>query len=149
MLNGFNLNIDSQLVLRFLGVFSIIIGIVGMSGLWKRWYFRSQRNTVYGYPLLGVTCILGSFEKEVQAALGGREWLVVVIYAILLGGALLISYSPPQVLKPRFVKRIEQEPHWVYEKMVKEVMSDKPWGQNAKNRTALEKWIKEIKKKGK
>jgi len=149
MLDGIKINVDSYLVLRLLGVFSILIGIAGMSGLWKRWYFRSQRNTVYGYPLLGVTCILGSLEKEVQNALGGREWLVIMVYAILLGGALLISYSPPKILKPRFVKRIEQEPHWVYEKMVKEVMSDKPWGQNAKNKQALEKWIKEIKKKGK
>jgi hypothetical protein len=144
-----NLSIDSQLVLRFLGVFSIVVGLVGLSGKWKRWYWRSQRNTVYGYPLLGFACILGSFEKEVQAALGGREWLVIVIYAILLGGALLVSYFPPKFLKPRWVKRVEQEPHWVYEKMVKEVMSDQPWGQKAKNMAALEKWIKEIKKKGK
>jgi len=75
--------------------------------------------------------------------------LIIVFYVILLGGSLVISYSPPRMLKPRWVKRVEQEPHWVYEKMVKEVMSDKPWGQKTKNLDSLEQWIKEIRKKGK
>jgi len=148
-MGGFNLNLDSQLVLRFLGIFSIFIGLLGLSGKWKRWYWRSQRNTVYGYPLLGLACILGSYEEEVHAFLSGEEWLIIVFYVILLGGSLVISYSPPRMLKPRWVKRVEQEPHWVYEKMVKEVMSDKPWGQKAKNLDSLEQWIKEIRKKGK
>lgn len=148
-MSGFNLNLDSQLVLRFLGVFSIFIGLLGLSGKWKRWYWRSQRNTVYGYPLLGLACILGSYEEEVRAFLSGKEWLIIVFYVILLGGSLVISYSPPRILKPHWVKRVEQEPHWVYEKMVKEVMSDKPWGQKAKNLDSLEQWIKEIRKKGK
>ena len=36
-MGGFNLNLDSQLVLRFLGIFSIFIGLLGLSGKWKRW----------------------------------------------------------------------------------------------------------------
>lgn len=148
-MNGLDLQLDSQVVLRVVGLFSIVVGLLGLTGVWKRWYWRSQRNTVYGYPLLGLACMLGSFEDTIQQMVGGREWLVIVFYIILLGGTVLISYSPPKFLKPRWIKRIEKEPHWVYEKMVKEVMADKPWRYKAKNMTELEKWIKEIRKKGK
>lgn len=141
-----DLNLDSDIVLRVLGVISIIIGLAGLLGFWKRWYWRSQRSTVYGYPLLGIICFIVSFEDYILQNLLPKEWILISIYLVLFGIVVWISYSPPEFLKPKFVKRIEQEPQEVYERMARHVMEDKPWREKAKNLEALEKWIKEVKR---
>lgn len=141
-----DLNINSDVVLRILGVISIIIGMAGVLGFWKRWYWRSQRNTVYGYPLLGIICFLVSYEDYILENLQIEEWVLISVYLALFGVVVWISYSPPEFLKPKFVKRIEEEPPEVYERMAKHVMEDKPWREKAKSPEALEKWIKAVKR---
>ncbi|MCB2209774.1 hypothetical protein KQH62_02665 [bacterium] len=142
-----DLNFDTAVVLRVLGVFSIVIGMSGLLGFWKRWYFRSKNNTVYGYPLLGLLCFLVSYEDYILANLISREWILITIYIIVMVLVMWISYSPPAFLKPRFVKRIEQEPNAVYQKMAKHVIQeDKPWRDKAKNMEALDKWIRQVKR---
>jgi len=141
-----DLDINTQVVLRVLGVLSILIGLAGLLGFWKRWYFRSQKNTVYGYPLLGALCFLVSYEDYLLSNIIHKEWALIGCYLVIMAAVIWISYSPPEFIKPKFVKRIEREPYEVYQKMAKHVMEDKPWREKAKNMEALEKWIRKVKR---
>ena len=141
-----NLNLDNGVLLRVLGIISILVGVAGLSGIWKRWYFRSQKSTVYGYPLLGVLCFVVSYEDQILGNYIQREWVLIVIYLIIMAAVVLISYAPPEFIKPRFVKLIEQESPKVYQAMAKHVMEEKPWRERAKNNDELKKWIKQVKR---
>lgn len=139
-------DLNSDVILRIVGGFVFLIGLSGLFGLWKRWYWRSKRSAVYGYPLLGAVCILVSLEDHLMQTFHIKEWILIVIYMVLLAGVVWFSYSTPEFIKPGFVRRIELEPEYVYQSMVKIVMKDKPWRYKAKNKKNLEKWIREIKK---
>lgn len=139
-------DISSDIILRIIGGIVIIIGLSGYFGFWKRWYWRSQRSAVYGYPLLGIVCMLVSFEDQLMQKFLIKEWILIIIYIILLSMMVWFSYSPPEIIKPRFVKRIEQETNWVYRKMAAYAIKDNPWRYKAKNPKALDKWIREIKR---
>lgn len=141
------IEIGSEMGLRILGVIAIVAGLSGLFGFWKRWYWRSKKSSVYGFPLLGLVTILVSFEDAIMQYLHVPEWVLIFLYIILLSAVVWLSASPPEFLKPKFVKRIEQESPNVYDKMVQHVMQDKPWRDKINTSKSLEKWIAEVKRK--
>lgn len=136
----------STLLLQAIGIVFIILGILGMIGFYKRWYW-SGSTRAYGYVPFGLLAILVSFEKPIKEFLGSNFWILIVGYTLLLGLGFFVFARPPKFLKPAWIQRIEEEPKRVYEAMAKEVKGKADWRKKVETPEALEAWIKEIHKK--
>ena len=136
----------AMLLLQALGIIFILMGIMGMTGIYKRWYW-SGPTRAYGYVPFGILAILVSFEKPIKTFLGSNFWILIVLYALLLGLGLFVFAKPPKFIKPAWIRRIETEPKRVYQAMVEEVTAKQDWRKKVATQEALESWIKEIQKK--
>jgi hypothetical protein len=140
-MNGLNL----ELVLQVFGAVFILLGLAGMLGIWKGWYWRSQRS-VYGYIPFGLMFLMSSFEARIRLALGPAGWLVIVVYVILFALGVLGFSRPPQFLKPRWTRLIEAQPRAVYDAMAREVRAGEKWRPRVATQEALEEWIREVRR---
>ena len=136
----------TTLVLQALGIVFIILGVSGMTGVYKRWYWAGSTRA-YGYVPFGLLAILVSFEKSLKGTLGSYFWILIVSYTLLLGLGFFLFAKPPKFIKPAWILRIEKEPKRIYEAMAKEVKGKADWRKKVETPEALEAWIKEINKK--
>jgi hypothetical protein len=140
------------IVLQFFGVVFIVLGAAGLLGIWKNWYWRSQR-TIYGYIPFGLMFLLSAFEPQVRQQLGSAVWVLFVLYTLLFALGMVGFFRPPRFVKPKWVQPIEAQPASVYQVMRKQVKEGANWRQRVSSPEELDAWIKEIRrqkpKKGK
>ena len=136
----------TTLLLQALGVLFFAMGVMGMLGVYKRWYWSSPTRA-YGYAPFGLLFILVSLEKQLRELLGANFWMLIAAYVLILGLGLWGFIKPLDAFKPAWIKRIEAEPKRVYEAMASEAKGSQDWKAKVATPEALEDWIKEIQKK--
>jgi hypothetical protein len=137
------LELDSQLFMIALGLFFILAGAAGVSGKYKRWYWRSRR-AVFAYIPMGFLFFLvalgqGLDDPQVSKILWGAEILVFAI-------ALWWLFRPPKWFQPDWIQKIEERPRAVYEVMQQQVKAGKEWQSRVQDQKSLEKWIQSVEK---
>ena len=140
------------IVLQVFGAIFIALGIAGLLGIWKNWYWRSQRS-IYGYIPFGLLFLVSAFEPQIRPRLGGSLWILIAIYTLLLALGIWGFIRPPRFVKPKWVQAIEAQPASVYHAMRKQVKAGENWRRRVSTSEELDAWIKEIRrqrpKKGK
>jgi hypothetical protein len=139
-------NISTEMVLQVLGVVFIGLGIAGLVGRWKNWYWRSPRS-IYGYIPFGLMFILASMEKPIRAQLANATWILIGAYVVLFALGLWGFIRPPSFLQPQWLRPIEAQPRSVYLEMATQVKAGLDWRARVADPQALEKWIKEVRRK--
>lgn len=133
-------------IMQTLGVIFIILGITGMTGIYKKWYWTGP-NRIYGYLPFGLLLILASIEDQIKTWLGENSWVLLVAYFLILGFGMWGFIKPLKCFKPAWIKRIEQEPKFVFEDMAISAKKSQEWRAKVSSVETLNIWIKEIHKK--
>ena len=137
---------QQQLIFFYLGVLLFVMGLLAVLGIWKNWYWRNRQSLVYGYVFFGIASMIASYHNFFMEMLGQREWVLNLVYILLVLLGALISVKTPKFLKPYWVQEIEKQPPWVYKAMVVEASQGRAWREHFKNRETFQAWIKEIKR---
>lgn len=146
MKNFLDLNLDIPSLLITIGVVFFVLWIAALTGLWKKWYWRSQNGMVYGYIGISIATLASAFQSQLLA-LVTYKWMVdgLVIFGLLI--TLLMAYFSPTFIKPKWIRQIEREPKYVYKEMVAQINDGFRWQEKLQNYDTLESWIKEIRRK--
>src|SRR5574342_511996 len=135
------LELDAPLFMIVLGLLFILAGAAGISGKYKRWYWRSRR-VVYAYIPIGFLFFLVALGQGLKDPLLGK---------ILWGGEILVFgialwwlVRPPKRVQPAWIQKIEEHPRTVYEAMQQQVKAGKEWQSRVQDFQSLEKWIKSV-----
>jgi len=135
-----------EVILQIFGGFFILVGFAGLFGIWKSWYWRSQRS-IYGYIPFGLMFIVASIETRLRQQLGQAGWIVIAIYVVLFVVGSWGFIRPPRLIKPLWVRTIEEQSNAVYKAMSSEVKSGVDWRSRVASKEALEDWIRTIRRK--
>jgi hypothetical protein len=139
-------DIDTDVLLRFVGYGFMVAWVLVRAGLWKGWYWRS-RGGVYAYLPLGVVFVLYSYRETIEAALGANfTWFIVFMFLL---GALCIwlSLRPPDVVKPAWVRWIDEHPSRIRKAMAEAVEEDDAWEEHVQSRQAVNRWAQSLARK--
>ncbi len=133
-------------IMQTLGAIFILLGIAGMTGIYKKWYWTGP-NKIYGYVPFGLLLILASLEDQLKVWLGGSNWALLSVYSVMLGFGMWGFIKPLKIFKPAWIRRIEQEPKFVFEDMAVSAKKSQEWRAKVSSIEYLNVWIKEIHKK--
>jgi hypothetical protein len=140
------LDIDTEVLLRFVGYGFMVAWVVVRGGLWKGWYWRT-RGGVYAYLPLGVVFVLYSYRETIQEALGSNfTWFIVLMFLL---GALCIwlSLRPPDLVKPAWVRWIDEHPSRIRKAMAEAVEEGEAWEEHVQSRQAVNRWAQSLARK--
>ena len=132
---------DQWLIIGFGSVF-FALGVTARLGLWKGWYWNS-RKSAYGYIPVGLAFLTYNWRPEIEAFFGSEvAFYVIFVLLFIVGGWW--SLSPPNFVKPFWIRWIEEQPHEVQEAMHKQVKNDEEWRSRVTSRRAVEQWARSI-----
>lgn len=138
--------IDTRIILVLMGGGFLVGGILGISGIWKRWYWRSPRM-IYAYMPIGIMFFLAALEQSVDLVQESTKRIIYASYFVLLGIAVWWLITPPAFIRPAWIRRIEEEPKWVYRAMVAAIKDGEDWSTKVATLEVLSKWIQSIKQR--
>lgn len=133
------------LIFLFAAVF-FGIGLAGVLGFWKSWYWRSPRR-VYPYIPLGVLFFAAAFDEQMKAALPGNEWIVTAVYVLIFAVVIWFVVATPRWLKPQWIRKIEDQPKNVYAEMARQAQANDDWREKVNDPQKLDAWIQEVRRK--
>lgn len=107
---------NTNLYIRLLGVFFIVVGIIVRIGIWKSWYWRS-RGGAYAYIPMGMVFILYTYLPEMQAVGGALYYGFIAVFLIMIALTVYFSLRPPVWIKPKWVLWVESHPKSVVKAM--------------------------------
>lgn len=139
-------DIDTNVLLRIVGYGFMVAWVVVRAGLWKGWYWRS-RGGVYAYLPLGLVFVLYSYRETIEVALGSNfTWFIVFMFLL---GALCIwlSLRPPSIVKPAWVRWIDEHPSRIRKAMAEVVEENDAWEEHVLSRQAVNRWAQSLARK--
>lgn len=139
-------NINTQDLLRLLGIGFAAAWIFVRVGYWKSWYWRS-RGGPYAYLPLGVVFFLYTFQGIAEERLGSSYFLYFGGMILLVLVCLWWSLRPPSFVQPAWVRWIEEHPKRVRDAMAKEVEKNEDWEAHVESKQAVEAWARALKRK--
>ena len=136
--------LESPYFLLFLGFIFLGVGIAGISGRYKRWYWTSKRLT-FAYLPFGILFFLAVIEKSVS----GETLLLGIRVAeyLVLGVAIWWMLRTPKFIMPTWIQQIEAHPKAVYEAMAAAVKKGEKWEDRVNDPKSLDKWIQSFERK--
>lgn len=136
-------DIDTEVVLRFVGYGFMITWVVVRAGLWKGWYWRT-RGGVYAYLPLGLVFVLYSYQEMIQAALGS-DFIWFIVFMFLLGVLCIwLSLRPPDFVKPAWVRWIDEHPSRIRKAMAAAVEEGETWEEHVQSQQAVNRWAQSL-----
>lgn len=140
-------DIDTSMLLRFLGIgFMLAWGAVRF-GFWKGWYWRT-RGGAYAYLPLGIIFVLYTYQDQAQAVLGTRYALYLALMILLAGTCVWWSAKPPAFVKPAWIRWIEAHPPKIRQAMVQAVEAGEDWESHVRSQAEVDAWAKALGKRG-
>jgi drug/metabolite transporter superfamily protein YnfA len=133
--------INQQLLMQAFGACFIIAGLAARLGLWKKWYWRT-RGAIYGYIPLGLLFILYAFSTLAEERLGSTYVAYQGVGVLLIVLGLWWSVRPPALVKPSWVRWVEEYPESVREAMVRAVEEGEEWESHVESREAVDAWAR-------
>jgi hypothetical protein len=134
-----------------LGLVVLIVGILIRKGQWRAYYwfipFSYYRNVAYGSIPLGIAIsIIG-----IGPLFYDTPWIVflrILVIGLGLLGIFMWIFQP-KFAKPDWINWLEANHYDVLPELRQEVLriGIKDWNRKIKNRTDLEAWIKEVRRK--
>ncbi len=133
------------LLIAFAAVF-IGISLTAMTGIYKKWYWKSPRRA-YPYLPLGLLFLLAMFDDELKGFFPGNEWIVTAIYAVFMAVVIWFAVAPPRVLKPKWIRIIEEQPPNVYQELARQAEAGEAWMQHVRDEQSLRLWVEQARRK--
>lgn len=135
---------DTDMYIRLLGGFFIVVGVVVRLGLWKGWYWRS-RGGALAYIPMGIVFLLYSYISEIQAIGGNIYYGYIAVFLFFIALTVYFSLKPPSWMKPKWVTWIEKYPKRVV-KAMKEAVSeeDVDWKSHVSDEESVDQWAKKF-----
>ena len=133
------------LLIAFAAVF-IGISVLALVGIYKKWYWQSPRRA-YPYLPLGLLFLLAMFDDQLQGIFSGNEWIVTAIYAIFMAVVIWFAVAPPNAIKPKWVRIIEEHPPYVYQELARQAASGEEWREHVRDEQSLRMWVDQARRK--
>jgi hypothetical protein len=138
--------LNTQDLLRVLGIGFIGAWVFVRAGYWKSWYWRF-RGGPYAYLPLGVVFILYTYDEQAKASLGSSYFLYFGAIILLALVCLWWSLRPPAFVQPTWIRWIEQYPKRVREAMANDVKQNADWEKRVESKETVDAWARSLKLK--
>lgn len=135
-------SLNTTLLLVAFSTVFIGMSLLARTGKWKNWYWRSPRR-VYPYLPLGLLFLLATFDDQLRAFFAPNEWLVTAIYALFMALVIWFAIAPPRVLKPNWVRIIEEHPPQVYQELARQAVQSEEWREHVRDEASLRLWVEQ------
>lgn len=139
-------DINTDVLLRFIGVGFALAWVIVRLGYWKGWYWRT-RGGVYAYLPLSVVFYLYTYRDLAQERLGANFFLYYGVIILLASICVWWSVKPPAIIQPAWIRWIEEYPPRIRKAMTNEAQEDVKWEQNVQSKEAVDAWARRLKKK--
>ncbi|NPV39791.1 MAG: hypothetical protein HPY72_00400 [Anaerolineae bacterium] len=133
-------------IIRMLGIFFVMLGIVIRMGYLRKLYFAS-RGGIYGYIPMGLVFILYTFYEEVKTTRPELIYYYYAAFGILIAAAVYLSVAKPRFIKPAWTIWLDKYPEKVIKSMTEDIKNNPDWEKNTVNEEAVERWAKSLKRK--
>lgn len=138
-------DIDTDTLLRFIGVGFALAWLIVRFGYWKGWYWRT-RGGVYAYLPLGVVFYLYTYQELAQEKLGPNFFIYYGVMILLTLICVWWSVRPPAIIQPTWIRWIEQHPQRIRKAMANEVQNGVDWEKHVLSKEAVDAWARKLKR---